>query len=69
VPEVIESLTPEQGAQIPVFYEEYLEIGWSTEPADRPAAYAVMSGATAYVDHLDGELANNIRPSNRPADT
>ena len=54
--DVIESLTPEQEAQIPVFYSEYLEIGWSTEPADRPTAESVMREFYKQLEHKEPEF-------------
>jgi hypothetical protein len=36
----IDSLTPEQTALLPVFRDQWLGVGLSTEPADRPAAEA-----------------------------
>lgn len=41
----IDSLTPEQEAQIPAFRDEWLKIGLSTERADRPNAEAGIERA------------------------
>ena len=39
---LIDKLTPEQEAMIPVYRERYLQIGLSTEPCDRPRAEAAL---------------------------
>ncbi|MEE8434867.1 MAG: hypothetical protein V3S64_08775 [bacterium] len=43
-PARIHRLTPQQEARIPAFREEWLELGRSTEPADRPGAEAAIIG-------------------------
>ena len=44
----IESLTPEQEAQIPVYRERWIKIGLSCEPCDKSAARPHLN--QAYVD-------------------
>ena len=45
----IERLTPEQEARLPVFHREWLDIGRSTELADRPRAEAAISAMYAHI--------------------
>lgn len=60
----IEKLTPEQEAYLPVFREEWLKIGLSTDPVDRDASaaavkriYAAGGKAEPVVMHFDSPAA------------
>jgi hypothetical protein len=56
---VIDSLTPEQEAMIPVYVDRFLKIGLSTEPTDKTAAEAAVNKLYAYFNKLDGSCQLN----------
>lgn len=51
---VIDKLTPEQEAMIPVYVERFKAIGLSTEPTDRPKAEEAVRKSYAYFHKLNG---------------
>lgn len=58
-----EELTPEQEAMIPVYVEEYLKIGMSTAPTDRPKAEAAIIAAYRYLRSIDPESPLSDNPT------
>jgi len=53
---LIESLTPEQEALIPVYREKYRAIGLSTTPTDRAKAEAAIKACYKYLKLKDPEI-------------
>jgi hypothetical protein len=52
----IEKLTPEQEAIIPVYYEEFLKIGLSTEPCNREKGESALRASYKYLKLPEPEI-------------
>lgn len=52
----INALTPEQEAELPKWRKRFFDLGWSTEPADRPRAEAAMRALYKRMNLADPEF-------------